>query len=85
MFSINSNNDPDPSLNICSLMKSWRQSIGKPPEAKRAMVSPSNILFEPAHNKTYKMACAPSEDSDQPGHPPRLTRVFAVRMKKACP
>ena len=26
--------------------------------------------------------CAPSEDSDQPGHPPRLIRVFAVRMKK---
>ena len=34
-------------------------------------------------NKTNKMACAPSEDSDQPGHPPRLIRVFAVRMKKA--
>ena len=29
------------------------------------------------------MACAPSEDSDQPGHPPSLIRVFAVRMKKA--
>ena len=28
--------------------------------------------------------CAPSEDSDQPGHPPSLIRVFAVRMKKAC-
>ena len=27
--------------------------------------------------------CAPSEDSDQPGHPPSLTRIFAVRMKKA--
>ena len=26
--------------------------------------------------------CAPSEDSDQPGHPPSLIRVFAVRMKK---
>ena len=23
-----------------------------------------------------------SEDSDQPGHPPSLIRVFAVRMKK---
>ena len=30
-----------------------------------------------------KTACAPSEDSDQPGHPPSLIRVFAVRMKKA--
>ena len=27
------------------------------------------------------MACVPSEDSDQPGHPPSLIRVFAVRMK----
>ena len=26
--------------------------------------------------------CVPSEDSDQPGHPPSLIRVFAVRMKK---
>ena len=29
------------------------------------------------------MACASSEDSDQPGHPPSLIRAFAVRMKKA--
>ena len=27
--------------------------------------------------------CAPSEDSDQPGHPPSLIRIFAVRTKKA--
>ena len=27
--------------------------------------------------------CAPSEDSDQPGHPPSLISVFAVHMKKA--
>ena len=27
--------------------------------------------------------CAPNEDSDQPGHPPSLIRVFAIRMKKA--
>ena len=27
--------------------------------------------------------CAPSEDSDQPGHSPSLIKVFAVRMKKA--
>ena len=26
--------------------------------------------------------CVPSEDSDQPGHPPSLIRVFAVRTKK---
>ena len=39
--------------------------------------------YEPPHDKTNKMACAPSEDSDQPGHSPSLIRVFAVRMKKA--
>ena len=42
----------------------------------------SKIIYEPAHDKTNKMACAPSEDSDQPGRPPSLIRVFAVRMKK---
>ena len=41
------------------------------------------MLAEPAHDKTYKMACAHSEDSDQPGHPPSLIRVFAVRSKSA--
>ena len=25
--------------------------------------------IEPPHDKTNKMACAPSEDSDQTGHP----------------
>ena len=38
---------------------------------------------EPPHDKTNKMAYARSEGSDQPGHPPRLIRVFAVRMKKS--
>ena len=39
--------------------------------------------FELPHDKTKKMACAPSEDSDQPGNLPSLIRVFAVSMKKA--
>ena len=42
------------------------------------------LLYEPRQVKTNKMACASSEDSDQPGHPPSLIRVFAVRMKKPC-
>ena len=37
------------------------------------------ILYEPPHDKTNKMACTPSEDSDQPGYSPSLIRVFAVR------
>ena len=43
----------------------------------------SYLWYEPPRDKTNKMACATSEDSDQPGHPPSLIRVFAVRMKKA--
>ena len=38
--------------------------------------------IEPPHDKTNN-DCAPSEDSDQPGHPLSLIRVFAMRMKKA--
>ena len=44
-----------------------------------------NVCFlssEPVNDKTYRMACASSENSDQPGHPPSLIRAFAVRMKK---
>ena len=40
------------------------------------------VEYEPQQDKINKMTCAPSEDSDQPGHPPSLIRVFAVRMKK---
>ena len=40
-------------------------------------------LLEPPHDKTNKMACPPSEDSDQLEHSPSLIRVFAVRTKKA--
>ena len=29
------------------------------------------ISSEPVHDKAYKMACVPSENSDQPGHVPR--------------
>ena len=49
----------------------------------RVFISLKKTKYEPAHDKTYKMACAPSEDSDQPGHPPSLIRVFAICMKKA--
>ena len=46
-------------------------------------INPFSFTIEPPHDKTNNMACAPSEDPDQPGHPPSLIRVFAVRMKKA--
>ena len=40
---------------------------------------PSFRVRDTAHDKTNKIACAPSEDTDQPGHPSSLIRVFAVR------
>ena len=45
----------------------------------RTIYKQDKTAFEPRYDKTNKMACAPSEDSDQPGHPPSLIRVFAVR------
>ena len=44
-----------------------------------AYVDPRKKHFEPPHDKTNKMTFVHSEDSDQPGHPPSLIRVFAVR------
>ena len=38
-----------------------------------------SLLSELRHDKTNKMACASSKDSDQPEHLPSLIRVFAVR------
>ena len=34
------------------------------------------------YDKTNKMACAPSEDSDQPGHPPSLIKSLLSAWKK---
>ena len=34
----------------------------------------SKISFEPQHDKINKMTCAPSEDSDQPEHPPSWSK-----------
>ena len=41
------------------------------------MVSYFHNLYMSMYDKTNKMIFAPSEDSDQPGHPPSLIRVFA--------
>ena len=38
----------------------------------------NNYKIKPAHDKTYKIACAPSEYSDQLGHPPSLIRIFLL-------
>ena len=40
------------------------------------------VVCEPQHDRTNKMTCAPSVDSDQPEHPLSLIRFFNVRMMK---
>ena len=37
------------------------------------------ISISAASWQNQQNECAPSEDSDQPGHPPSLIRVFPVR------
>ena len=44
-----------------------------------ALLQSMQNLYELPNDKTNEMAVAPSEDSDQPGHPPSLIRVFTVR------
>ena len=38
-------------------------------------------IFELPRDKTNKTTCAPTEDSDQPDHPPCLIGVFAEHSK----
>ena len=46
-----------------------------------SVTSPKHIWAAAWQNQ--QETCAPSKDSDQPGHPPSLIRVFAVHMKNA--
>ena len=41
------------------------------------VVTDAEVIYEPAHGNKQQNDIAPSEDSDQPGHPPSLIRVFA--------
>ena len=41
---------------------------------------PALYLIWAALWQNQQSECAPSEDSDQPGHPPGLIRVFAVHF-----
>ena len=43
-------------------------------------ISRAILENEPAHDKTYDVTCATSEDSDKSDHPRSLIRVFANRM-----
>ena len=41
--------------------------------------------IEPPHDKTNKMACAPSEDSDQSGHLPSLISLHCPHEESLGP
>ena len=45
--------------------------------AKEVIYLDGYNTFEPRHDKTNKVVVRPSADSDQPGHPPSLVRLFA--------
>ena len=72
---------------MCSFLARFSQTKTKSDRLKGHLETKDNINFsakqnfnkknEPPHDKTNKVACAPSEDSDMPGHPPSLIRVFA--------
>ena len=69
---------PDPKLHIMSV-NPQDHKVPLAPFPKGAMGVADYMLIslnEPPHDKTNKMACAPNEDSDQPGW-----SVFAVRSK----
>ena len=43
-----------------------------------------SVEIEPQHDKTNKMTCAPSKDTDQPGPPPYLSHCWAHRSFLFC-
>ena len=59
-----------------SLLRKWVHNNDKIKTTCRWLVQ---IIDEPQHDKTNIMTCAPSKDSDQPGPPPSLIRVFSVQ------
>ena len=43
------------------------------------------ITYDPPYDKTNKMECAPSEHSDQPGHPPSLISLRCLHEETLGP
>ena len=58
----------------------WTLNCNQSKSNKRCYLKTFQFIktFEPSQDKTNKMTCAPSEASDQPGHPPSLIGVFTV-------
>ena len=77
----------DPSYNYIILMKRKKEKKYTASKKEPALLLHDLMIcvytFHQRKKQTNNMACAHREDSDHPGHPPSLIRVFAVRMKKA--
>ena len=69
--------------NVCKCIMKFKELWKRASNLLLSCTLVRETTDEPPHDKTNKMTCAPSEDSDQPGHPPSLIRVFAVCTKKA--
>ena len=63
---------------VCTNLYLFESYCGTEPESRE-----KNSHIWAATWQNQQSDWAPSEDSDQPGHPPSLIRVLAVRMKKA--
>ena len=71
---------------VCPLPKKKKQKKMGQPVAQHRQTSFFYLTSLASKKKVHMsrlVTCAPSEDSEQPGHPPSLIRVFAVRIKKA--
>ena len=66
---------------ICDNAPEWNlhNSGKKKNHLTKAILINTYSIIELQHDKTNKVACAPSEDSDQPGHTPSLIRAFVLR------
>ena len=60
------------------LIRAWKSCVYRICKSTYFLVNIWATTWQNQQNE-----CAPSEDSDQPGHPPSLIGVFAVCMKKA--
>ena len=69
---LNYQNRYQPANKDANSVSEQKQNSMENQENEHNSVQPQN---EPPHDKTNKMTCAPSEDSDQPS----LIRVFTVR------
>ena len=67
-------------LQLLSMIYSWPR---KPWGREKLLITQVHFCKWATSWQNQQSDCAPSKDSDQPGHPPSLIRVLAVRMKKA--